>query len=191
MKSKPRKKTTPVKSTKRGKRSALRTTSIDLTSVPLPTGALTVTVTQFRSLGAITPLQAKIGGWTGFEMPGKMPMPQPEPTLTLTDDNVTITSQYPIRLIFNMPDPRYVFSGVAWEAVVVNHVGENTFPDVLLLRTGCMPEPYGHLVPAGSCLIITDNAQEPGNYNYVLLIQDVETGEIGMLDPGMDNHPQN
>lgn len=154
-----------------------------------PTGVLTVTVTQFRSLGAITELQATLSGWTGFHTPGNVPMPQPPPTLTMTGDNVTISSEYPVRLIYNLPDSRYLLVGIAWKADVTNSVGEVTFPDVLVRRNCNVPDPYKPDVPGGSCLTVTDNAQDPGNYNYVLLIQEVSTGEIGFYDPGMDNRP--
>ena len=165
------------------------TTSQDPDQTVTPTGVLTVTVTQFRSLGAITELQATLSDWTGFQTPGNVPMPQPAPTLTITDDNVTISSQYPIRLIYNLPDPRYLLVGIAWKADVSNSVGEKTFPDVLVRRDCNVPSPYKPDLPGGSCLTVTDNAQDPGNYDYVLLIQEVSTGEIGFYDPGMDNHP--
>ncbi|HWA85950.1 MAG TPA: hypothetical protein VG710_07000 [Opitutus sp.] len=154
-----------------------------------PTGVLTVTVIQFRSLGAITSLEATLSSWTGFHTPGNVPMPQPPPTLTMTEDNVTITSQYPVRLIYNLPDSRYLLVGIAWKADQTESVGEKTFPDVLVRRNCNTPDPYKPDVPGGSCMTISDNAQEPGNYDYVLLIQEVSTGEIGFYDPGIDNHP--
>jgi hypothetical protein len=154
-----------------------------------PTGVLTVTVTQFRSLGAITELQATLTGWTGFHTPPGVPMPQPPPTLTMTGDNVTICSEYPVRLIYNQPDPRYILVGIAWKANVSNSVGEVTFPEVLVRRNCNIPDPYKPDAPGGSCLIIADNAQDPGNYDYVLLIQEVSTGEIGFYDPGITNRP--
>lgn len=157
---------------------------------PLPCGALTVTVTRFRSLGAITPLEATLGGWTGFQMPGGAPLPEPAPTLTLTGNNVVIKSEYPVRLIFNLPDPRYILVGVAWDVVEPsNSVGQTTFPEVLSRRNVTVPVPYQPAVPGGSCLTIVDNAQDQGTYEYALIIQEVDSGEIGLLDPGMDNDP--
>jgi len=164
-------------------------TSPNTEATVTPTGVLTVTVTQFRSLGAITELQATLTDWTGFQVPPNVPMPQPPPTLTMDGDNVTICSQYPVRLIFNLPDPRYLLVGVAWKADVTNSVGEKTFPDVLVKRDCNVPSPYKPDLPGGSCLTISDNANDPGNYDYVLLIQEVSTGEIGFYDPGMDNNP--
>ncbi|HVU22658.1 MAG TPA: hypothetical protein VHE13_00940 [Opitutus sp.] len=158
-------------------------------TVAKPTGVLTITVTQFRSLGAITALQATLSDWTGFHMPANLPMPQPPPTLDLKSDNVVICSDYPVRLIYNLPDPRYLLVGIAWKADVSPSVGERTFPDVVVLRNCNVPTPYEPHVTGGSCLTVTDNAQEPGNYQYVVLIQEVSTGEIGFYDPGMDNNP--
>ncbi|WP_438480970.1 hypothetical protein [Oleiharenicola lentus] len=157
----------------------------------LPTGMLTVTVTQFRSLGALTELQATLSDWTGFYTAPGVPMPQPPPTLTLSDNDVAISSTGPIRLIFNLPDPRYVLLGVAWQADVrQNNVGEKTFPSVFIERDACVDASFKSGLSSGTFLTITDNAQNPGYYEYVLLIQDVSTGEIGMFDPGMDNEGQ-
>ena len=158
------------------------------TLASLPTGMLTVTVTQFRSLGALTELQATLSDWSGFHTRPGVPMPEPPPTLTLTDNNVTISSTGPIRLIFNLPDPRYVLLGVAWQADVRdNCVGEKTFPTVFIERDSSAQPWWQPVNSPGSFLTVTDNAQNPGHYEYVLLIQDVSTGEIGMFDPGMDN----
>lgn len=179
MKAKPRKKLPAAKASKSAQ---------DV--IDTPTGVLKVTVTQFRSLGAITQLEATLSNWSGFKTPPGVPMPQPPPTLTLTDDNVVICSEYPVRLIFNLPDPRYLIVGIAWKADLTPSVGEKTFPQVLV-RRGCnVPSPFKPDVPGGSCLVMADNAEDPGNYNYVLLIQEVSTGEIGMYDPGMDNKPR-
>lgn len=155
---------------------------------PLPTGMLTVTVNQFRSLGALTELQATLSGWTGFHMRPGVPMPEPEPTLVLDGNNVTISSDGPVRLIFNLPDPRYVLIGAAWQADVRdNCVGEKTFPSVLVERDSSAQPWWQPVNSPGSFLTVTDNAQNPGHYEYVLLIQDVSTGEIGMFDPSMEN----
>jgi len=188
MKSKSRSKSAAVKAAKPSRKS-VKSAVAALDKSCLPAGVLTVTVTQFRSLGAITPLQATVSDWTGFKMPAGIPMPQPAPTLTLTEGSIVVCSQYPVRLIFNMPDSNYVLTGIAWEEVVPNAVGEKAFPDIYVQRGSNIPVPYGPEVVGGSSLTVTDNAQEPGNYNYVLLIQDAITGEIGVLDPGMDNHP--
>lgn len=159
-------------------------------SAPLPTGALTITVTKFRSLGAITPLEATLSGWTGFKMPGGAPLPEPAPTLTLEGNNLTVSSEYPVQLVFNLTDPRYLLIGVAWDANEgTNDVGKRTFPKVVTRRNVTIPIPYQPPVVGGSSIAMVDNAQDQGSYEYALIIQEVESGEIGVLDPGMDNKP--
>lgn len=173
------------------KRSASKPTPKVVTSPDnIPTGALTVTVEQFRSLGALSPLVASLGGWTGFKMPNDEPLPEPPPTLEIDGDNIKIKSEYPVRLIYNLPDARYVLVGAAWEELLPNTVGKTAFPDVLMRRNVTMPVPYGPPLIGGSCLTVKDNAQTPGAYHYVLIIQDANTAEIGIYDPPIENEPE-
>lgn len=157
---------------------------------PLPAGVLTLTVTKFRAIGAITQLEAKLSDWNGFHMPGGQPLPAPTPTLTIDGASFTVSSRYPVRLTFNLPDPQYLLIGIAWESTSGDHsVGAETFPSVLVRRGATLPEPYAAPVAGGSCMTITDNANLPGTFEYVVLIQETATGEIGILDPGSTNQP--
>lgn len=158
-------------------------------SSDLPAGVLSLEVVQFRSLGSILPLQASITGWTGFKTPPDVPMPEPAPTLALKGNDIVVSSKYPVKLIFNLPDKRYLLVGAAWESSGEDSVGEQTFPAVAIERGANTPEPYQPSVPGGSSVTITNFAQIKGAFEYALQIQDTSTADIGLFDPGMTNDP--
>ena len=149
------------------------------TSAPecMPVGNFTITVNTFRPLGGVFPISASI-----------IPNPQNPDCIKISGKNITVTGRAAVQMIFELPnpvdaDPGYVLLGVAFAANQADiTVGMHTFPTILINRR-----------PDGSSMTVTDQPQDVGkqHYGYVILIQSIATGEIGMIDPDIDNKPEN
>jgi hypothetical protein len=140
------------------------------------TATINVTVNQFRPLGGVFPISAVLE------------LDEPAPGITVSDDgSIVVKSDEPMTIVFHLTSPDYVFTGAAFSTKSKRtDVGALEFPVVTINRS-----PNG--TPSGNCLSIVD-ANEPQNlgkrYNYVLLVQNAATAEIGMIDPGMVNEPR-
>lgn len=129
---------------------------------------LSVTITQFRTLGGVFPTSAT---YAVISAP---------PNVKIIGGNILIKASQPVTVIFKLSNAAFVFVGATFAAPgQPGDVGITEFPAIAIDRT-----------PAGNSLAITDlnrpeNLNKP--YNYVLFLQNIATGDIGMIDPIMVN----
>lgn len=110
------------------------------------------------------------------------PPPYPTPPV-FSGDGQSITITVPkgyqglVQLIYQLPDPRYVLLGAAFEGP--NHdAGQLEFRDIDLNRD-----------ITGSQMVVTDSCDKQFDkidYSYVILVQEVATGNIGIIDPDVE-----
>ena len=109
---------------------------------------------------------------------------QPAPVPVFSGDGefivITVPKGYQgsVQLTYQLPDARYVLLGCAFKGPN-GGVGRLEFRDVMVQR-----DIYG------SQLIVTDACMHVCNgieFTYVILVQEVATGNIGLIDPGIEN----
>jgi hypothetical protein len=110
------------------------------------------------------------------------PPPHPEPPV-FSGDGESITITLPkgykgsVQLIYQLPDPRYMLLGAAFKAED-SSVGQVEFPTVAISR-----DPYGsEMMVTNSCAHSSDGKE----YHYVILVQEVATANIGLIDPDIE-----
>jgi hypothetical protein len=113
------------------------------------------------------------------------PPPHPD-TPVFSGDGQSITITVPkgylgsVQLVYQLPDPKYVLLGAAFKSPN-GGVGRLEFRSIAVNR-----DPYG------SQMLVTDACAEECNnveFTYVILIQEVATGNIGLIDPDIDTDP--
>jgi len=139
------------------------------------TSIINVAITQFRPLGGVFPISCTFT------------QDQATKGITISGENIIITADGPVNLIFQIGDPAYVFTGAAFDTTSPDtDVGSFEFPLVTINRS-----PTSNMPP--NCLSIVD-ANLPENinkaYSYVLLVQSAVTGEIGLIDPMIITEPR-
>ena len=109
-----------------------------------------------------------------------MPLPPGEPTGIFTGDGkyivVTVPESNPgtVVLNFTLDVPQYTLLGLAF-VPSDDGVGINEFPSISLSRS-----------QGKSLLAVTDdylNSDDDITFDYLILIQDTDTGNIGAIDP--------
>lgn len=111
------------------------------------------------------------------------PPPAPIPPVFSGDGQTIVITVPPgyngsVLLTYQLPDPRYVMLGVAFKSPN-GGVGRLEFRSVGISR-----DPYG------SQLTVTDACVDQCigvEFSYVILVQEVATGNIGVIDPGIEN----
>ena len=141
----------------------------------MPTGTFKITINKFRSLGGAFPTSAHM-----------TPDKDNPPCITIQGENITVKGKEPVKLIFELAikqqtsEPGHVLLGVAFAANSPSvTVGLHTFPIVEITRR-----------PDGSTMTVTNQPQNlgvPQRYDYVILVQSVDTGDIGIIDPDFVN----
>lgn len=110
------------------------------------------------------------------------PPPKP-PYEVFTGDGqsitITISSTYvgAVALTFQLPSPDYVIIGLAFKSVG-GQVGQAEFPAMTIYRD-----------PSGSQLTLIDSCDAQDDkldFNYSILIQEVSSGNIGVIDPDIE-----
>jgi hypothetical protein len=139
----------------------------------IPTTILSVTINTFRPIGCPYPIDATLALTQGdpgiFSFDGK----------TLT---IKLPSSEQIQITYQLPDPRYVLLGIAFNPPTTGGVGRKEFPLVSLNREA-----------ACSQMFVTDMCLEKYNgtsFDYVILVQEVASGNIGLIDPDIETEIQ-
>lgn len=110
------------------------------------------------------------------------PPPQPvEPVFSGDGESITITIpkgyQGSVQLIYQLPNPQYMLLGAAFKSDDTS-VGQIEFPTIAISR-----DPYGsEMVVTNSCAHSSDGRV----YEYVILIQEVSSANIGLIDPDIE-----
>ena len=110
------------------------------------------------------------------------PQPPAKPVFSGDGESIVVTvpSGYlgAVQLTYQLPDPKYVLLGLAFDGPN-GGVGRLEFRSVAINR-----DVYG------SQLTVTDacmNVCVGIDYTYVILVQEVASGNIGLIDPGIEN----
>jgi len=111
------------------------------------------------------------------------PQPPDQKTPVFTGDGQSITITVPAdyhgatQLTYQLFDPRYVLLGIAFKGPVAG-CGREEFNQLDIYRD-----------ETSSQIIVTDTCDREFSgveYQYIILIQDSETGAIGIIDPEID-----
>ncbi len=131
---------------------------------------MTVTIDAFFPIGSIYPINSTLALTAGD--------PQ---VFNLSDDTLTITvpSGTPVVINYVLNNNAYVLLGIAFNPHG-SGAGRKEFPQVVLTRT-----------LSNSTMAVTDASVVPGvPYTYVILVQEVATGSIGIIDPEIENESE-
>lgn len=147
----------------------------------LPTDTLAITITKFRPLGGVFPISATMS------LPPGVTQDFP---IQVDGTNITmgVHEGTRVQLVFHLLDPDHILLGVAFATdSSVAPAGQTTFPDIEVTRTISTQG-----IPIGSRMILTDSPQATTaqSFDYVILVQSVRTGEIGIIDPRIINDPE-
>jgi hypothetical protein len=96
---------------------------------------------------------------------------------------ITIPTGYTgrVQLVYQLPDPAYVLLGVAFQGPQ-GDAGQMEFRDIELVR-----DSYG------SQLTVTDSCDpdfDGEDYAYVILVQEISSGNIGLIDPDVETEEE-
>lgn len=138
---------------------------------PDPTAIIGVTINAFYPIGAIYPVSYQ------FALLGGDPR-----IFTLQKGKLTVRVPIgtEVKIEYRLADPRYVLLGVAFNPNGPG-AGRREFPTVTLNRD-----------INGSTMTVLDESLpefQGIDYTYVILVQQVATGFIGIIDPDLENDP--
>ena len=148
------------------------------------TATVQITINQFAPISGQGPNIAATLAPPNNTSP--TPPPPGPPVFSVNGDLITIcvAQSYvgAVQLTFQLPDPNYVLLGIAVDPTGTpsgTSVGRQQFRTITVNRD-----------PTGSQLTVTDACLGDFNtidFEYVILVQQVATGAIGIIDPGIDN----
>lgn len=138
---------------------------------PTPTAVIGVTIANFYPMGAIYPISYQFALVSGDPR-----------TFTLRNGKLTVRVPVgtEVKIQYQLADPRYVLLGAAFNPNGPG-AGRQEFPTVTLNRD-----------LNGSTMTVLDEslpAFQGVDYTYVILVQQVATGFIGIIDPDLENDP--
>lgn len=140
------------------------------------TATLNLTINQFRPLGGVFPISASLA----------LSNVQGSATIVTHGKNVKITfppgPPQPVVLTFALNDPDHVLLGIVFAANQAGKIsaGRSQFPTIDITRNS----------NGQSTMVVTDNClqQDVGvRFNYLVLVQSLSKGEIGIIDPDIDD----
>ena len=140
-------------------------------------GIFNITVNTFRPVGGVVPIDAF------FTLD-----PASSPIFSLVGETIRITrpasDRTPVEIVFKLHNPDLLLLGIAFSNGRPG-LGHNEFPVVLL-----QPEDVPSKGPHGAYrkMTVQDAGKLPAElyrYNFILLLQSLQTGEMGIIDPGI------
>lgn len=150
------------------------------------TAAIQIAITQFTPIAPGGPcVSATFNSPVITSPPGNFTVTAPQPASLL----VTVPAAYvgAVQLTFQLPDPNYILLGIAMNPTTSpdgsRSVGRQEFRTVAINRD-----------PSGSQMTVTDACLANFvnlDFTYVILVQRVSDGAIGMIDPDIDNETEN
>lgn len=143
------------------------------------TATVQLTINQFVPMNGIVKQSPSIGATIAAPV-NTSPQPQ---TQVFSGDGQTITITVPkgyegkVSLTYQLPDPNYVLLGFAFDAPD-GDPGCLQFPGIEIER-----DPTG-----GDATVICSCDPDYNNvdYSYVILVQEVASGNIGLIDPDVE-----
>jgi len=147
------------------------------------TATTVLTINAFVPMSGIVGQSPTINATIAPPINTSVPPPN-QATPVFTGDGQSITVTVPtgytgaVELTYQLPDPRYVLLGLAFKSSI-GGAGRLQFRTIVINRD-----------PTGSQLTVTDAcvpALDEIDYHYVILVQEVDTGNIGLIDPDIDN----
>jgi hypothetical protein len=114
-----------------------------------------------------------------------------QPTVfSATGKSITISLPRPypclVQLFFVLADTRYVLLGVAFKSPTnPASVGRQDFPGIVINRNPS----GGQQQPTESVMLVEETyggSSTPVSFNYVILVQEVASGNIGVIDPEIE-----
>jgi hypothetical protein len=108
--------------------------------------------------------------------------PAPQPVFSGDGETITVTvpNKYvgSVEITYQLPDPRYALLGLAFKGPN-GGVGRVEFRSVSIKR-----DVYGSQITVTDACVERYNGVE---FTYVILVQEVASGNIGLIDPGIEN----
>lgn len=104
--------------------------------------------------------------------------PQPQ-TDVFSGDGQSITVTVPkhyrgsVGLTYQLPTTDYVLLGLSFKSLLLSASGQTEFPEIAIDR-----DPTG-----GQLGVVTECDPSTSGFSYVILIQEVASGNIGLIDP--------
>ena len=136
------------------------------------TATINVTIGAFYPIGAIYPL-----GYT-------LALAGGDPTVFSFQNNkltIRVPVGTPVQIQYQLNDPAYVLIGIAFKPCGSAGAGRLEFPVVTATRN-----------PLSSTLVVQDASlasYQGTDFSYVIVVQQVATGFIGIIDPDIENDP--
>lgn len=134
------------------------------------TATLGIAINTFRPIGGVYSINAT------------MTLLQADPPEAFSFDGTTLIIKLPagtpVELNYQLPDPDYALLGVAFNPVD-GGVGRKEFPSIAIERD---------LVGSEMTVLDASLAEDENvDYFYVILVQQVSTGDIGVIDPDIES----
>jgi hypothetical protein len=136
-------------------------------------------INYFRPLGGIVPISASLSRTEGdpkiFQTDGK--------NLTIILNKAEANDL--IELSFRLPSTDYLLIGIAFASSLATYVGQVEFP-VIDITTCFIPDfpsiPYRRMTVHDDVALTRNDVR----FGYIILVQSVATGEIGIIDPDIE-----
>lgn len=140
-----------------------------------------LTIEKFKPMSGVVAKSPTIDAVIGAPQDISPPPHPADPVFSGDGESITITVPEgyngTVQLIYQLPDPKYVILGAAFRSPN-GGAGRLEFRDVDLYRDSF-----------GSEMTVTDECLDQyygDTFSYVILVQEVGTGNIGLIDPDVE-----